>query len=151
MSVPKNKGRALIKIAVIVVVLVAAAAWASRGLRDTARVKPASREDAVDAVTGSVTVFADGGYKEIKSEAGGKVSAAQAINKKTPFTKNAPLVQLDTTDLDREISETEREFKSKQERWAIELENKDAEKFAADDLATVTRLYELGTASELQK
>src|SRR5262245_12956038 len=134
MSAPKNKGRALVKIAVVVVVLVAAAAWASRGLRETARVKAASRDDAVDAVTGSVMVSADGGFKEIKSEAAGKVVEAQAIHVDTAFTAGAPLVKLDTSDLDRQMTEAEREFNARKERWAIELENKDAEKFATDDL-----------------
>src|SRR5687767_11577735 len=99
MPAQRNNGRALVKVALVLVVLVAAGVWAFQSLRSTARVKVVDRDVAIDAVTGSVSVTADGGYKEIKSEAAGKVVDAQAINKDSRFTKRAPLVQLDTTEL----------------------------------------------------
>src|SRR6185295_4630518 len=73
------------------------------------------------------------------------------INKDSPFTKNAPLVQLDTTEIDRQISELDRDFQSKKDQWQIELENREEEKLAMEEVATATRLFDLGTASELQK
>jgi RND family efflux transporter MFP subunit len=150
MLAQRNNGRALVKVAIVLVVLIAAAVWASHSLRSTARVKIVNRDTAVDAVTGSVTVTADGGYKEIKSEAAGKVIEAQAINKDTPFQKNAPLVQLDTSDLDRRKAEVQRNFDSMQEKWKIELANNPEEDVAKDALATAKRLFDLKRASEEQ-
>jgi len=104
----------------------------------------------VDAVTGSVTITADGGYKEVRSEASGKVMHAQAINKDARFNKLDPLVQLDTTDLDRQIAETERVFQAGQERWKIQLKDNPTEKVAEETLATATRLQSLGRGTDEQ-
>src|SRR5688500_15827725 len=103
MLAPRTNGRAVVTVAIVLVVLAVAAVLVSRELRETARVKAVGRDTAVDAVTGTVTVTADGGYKEVRSEVPGKVVEAQAINKDSRFKKRDPLVQLDTADLDRQI------------------------------------------------
>src|SRR4030095_11669014 len=115
MPVPRNRGRALVNVILILVLLVAACFYLTPRLRSTARVKAVNRDTAVDAVTGTVTITADGGYKEGKSEAAGKVINARAINKDSPFKKGDPLVKLDTTDLDREEAEAVRNFNATQE------------------------------------
>src|SRR6187549_2405375 len=102
MLAQRNNGRALVTLAIVLVVLAAAAVVTYRSLRETARVKAVNHDIAVDAVTGTVLVTADGGFKEVKSESGGKVKHAQAINKESKFKAGDPLVQLDTTDLDRQ-------------------------------------------------
>ena len=76
MFAQKNNGRALVNVVIILVVLAAGVFVALRSLRSTARVMPVGRGTAVDAVTGSVIVTADGGFKEVKSEAGGLQTAA---------------------------------------------------------------------------
>lgn len=150
MSVQKNNGGVLLKVVVVLILVAAVALAAFYRLRVTARVKPVERQTAVDAVTGSVTVSADGGYKEVKSEVGGKVINAQAINKGRPFKKGEPLVQLDLTDIDRQIAEIKRAFESAQERTRIDLEDNQDEKLAEEALATATRLRDLGDFSDEQ-
>ena len=150
MHEPKTNGRAVVTVAIVLVVLVVAAVLVSRELRETARVKAVGRDTAVDAVTGTVAVTADGGYKEVKSEAPGKVLKAQAINKEARFKKGDPLVQLDTTDLDRQIEETKRLFQATQERWELQLKDNPAQKVAEETLATATRLRDLGRGTDEQ-
>jgi RND family efflux transporter MFP subunit len=150
MLVKRNNGRAVITLGIVLVVIAVAAVFVFRELRETARVKAVSRQTAVDAVTGAVTVTADGGYKEVKSEAPGKVLDAQAINKNARFKKSDPLVQLDTADLDRQIAEIQRVFEAAQARWKIQLKDNPAEKVAEETLATAKRLQSLGRGTDEQ-
>src|SRR5687768_1150704 len=150
MLAPRTNGRAVITVAIVLVILAVAAVLVSRELRETALVKAVSRQTAVDAVTGAVTVTADGGYKEVKSEAPGKVLNAQAINKDARFKKGAPLVQLDTTDLDRQIKEIERAFQASQDRLEIQLKDNPTEKVAEENLPAATRLRDLGRGTDEQ-
>lgn len=146
----KTNGSLLVTLGLILLVLAAIAVVVFYRLQGTARVKLVERQTAVDAVTGSVTVAADGGYKEVKSEVGGKVIEAQAINKGRSFKKNDPLVQLDLTDIDRQIAETKRVYETTQERMRIELENNQDEQLAKEALMTATRLRDLGDYSDEQ-
>jgi RND family efflux transporter MFP subunit len=132
---------------VILAVLAAGAVAVVHNLRDTARVKAVNRDTAIDAVTGSVVVQADGGFKELRAEAGGKVSVAN-IKPGSHFRKGDVLVQLDTTELDRQIAETRRKFESDKARAKIALENNPERKVAEERLATARRLFDLGNASE---
>lgn len=128
--------------------LVAAAGFAIvHNLRDTAKVKAVNRDTAIDAVTGSVLVQAEGGFKELKAEAAGKVKVAN-IKPGSHFKKGDVLVQLDTTELDRQIAETQRKFEADKARAKIALENNPERKVAEERLATAKRLFELGNASE---
>ncbi len=98
-----SKGGLLVRIAVVLAVLAAAAFAVVHNLRDTARVKAVNRDTAIEAVTGSVVVQADGGFKELRSEAAGKVTVAN-IKPGSSFRKCDVHVQLDTTDLERQIA-----------------------------------------------
>ncbi|MFM1747407.1 MAG: hypothetical protein RLZZ188_1073 [Verrucomicrobiota bacterium] len=142
-----SKGGLLVRIAVVLAVLAAAAFAVVHNLRDTARVKAVNRDTAIEAVTGSVVVQADGGFKELRSEAAGKVTVAN-IKPGSSFRKGDVLVQLDTTDLDRQIAETRRRFESDKARARIALENNPELKVAEERVATAKRLFELGNASE---
>lgn len=142
-----SKGGLLVRIAVVLAVLAAAAFAVVHNLRDTARVKAVNRDTAIDAVTGSVVVQADGGFKELRSEAAGKVTVAN-IKPGSSFRKGDVLVQLDTTELDRQIAETQRRFESDKARARIALENNPELKVAEERVATAKRLFELGNASE---
>ena len=150
MIAQKNNGRVLVNLGIALVVLAGAGFFAFRSLQSMALVKVVNRDTAVDAITGSVTISADGGYKEVKSEVGGKVIDAQAINRGAHFKKRAPLVQLDTTDLQRQIAETTRDFESRQARLKIELADNPEEKLAEEALANATRLRDLGNVADEQ-
>ncbi len=142
-----SKGGLLVRIAVVLALLAAVAVAVVHNLRDTARVKAVNRDTAIDAVTGSVVVQADGGFKELRSEAAGKVTVAN-IKPGSSFRKGDVLVQLDTTELDRQIAETQRRFESDKARARIALENNPELKVAEERVATAKRLFELGNASE---
>lgn len=147
MFAKNNQGSVLLKLGVVLLVLAGAGVAVFYNLRDTARVKLVNRDTAVDAVTGSVVVHAEGGFKELKCEAAGKVKIAN-IKPSSDFKRGDVLVQLDTTELDRQIAETKRKFESDKARAKIQLENNPERKVAEERLATVKRLFELGNASE---
>lgn len=147
MPATRNNGSILLKLGLVLLVLAGAGVALLYNTRDIARVKPVNRDTAIDAVTGSVVVHADGGFKELKSEAAGKVVVAN-LKPGTHFQKGDVLVQLDTTELDRQIAETKRKFESDKARAKIQLENNPERKIAEERLATVTRLFKLGNAAE---
>lgn len=150
MFAQKNNGRLLFKLGLVLAVLAVAGALMFRRFDDTARVKVVNRDVAVDAVTGSATVFADGGYREVRSEAAGKVKRAGAIDKDAYFKAGAPLVELDTTDLDRQIEREKRENESRKEKIKIQLEDDPREKVLKAAYETAKRLHGLGDYSDEQ-
>jgi len=147
MIAKRNKGSLLLKIAVGLAVLAGGGLLFLQNLQGTARVKPVNRDTAVDAVTGSVVVEADGGFKELKSEAAGKVVIAN-IKPGSDFKRGDVLVQLDTTEIDRQITETKRKYESDKARAKLLLDNNPEKKIAQERLDTVRRLFQLGNASE---
>lgn len=147
MPAQRNNGNLVLKLVVTLAVLAGAAFLILQNLQGTARVKPVNLDMAVDAVTGSVVVQADGGFKELKSEAAGKVVMAN-IKPGSHFRKGDVLVQLDTTELDRQVAETRRKFESDRARAKIILDNNPEKKVAQEKLETVKRLFQLGNASE---
>jgi HlyD family secretion protein len=147
MSEPRNNGNLVLKLGLVLAALGGVAFFILHNLQGTARVKPVNRDMAVDAVTGSVVVQADGGFKELRSEAAGKVVVAN-IKPGSHFRKGDVLVQLDTTELDRQVADTKRKFESDRARARIVLDNNPEKKVAQEKLETVRRLFQLGNASE---
>ncbi len=147
MIAKKNNGSILLYLGIVLLVLAGAgfAFWYT--MRDTARAKPVNRDTAVDVVTGSVEVHAEGGFRELRCEAAGKVVVAN-IKPGSAFKKGDVLVQLDTTELDRQIAETKRKFESDKARAKFLLENNPEKKVAAEKLETARRLYALGNTAE---
>jgi RND family efflux transporter MFP subunit len=120
---PKNnRGGLFVKLGIALVVLVGIAFVAFNSFQKTARVKAAKLDTAVDAVTGSVAVGADGGTnKELKSEADGKVAVCDKIDLTKKFKENEILLELDKTELNRRIAEFERNYKDNKHQAHIEL------------------------------
>ena len=147
MPVPRTNGSILLKLGLILLVIAAVAFGVFVALRPVARVKPVDRGDAVDAVTGSVTVHADGGMKDVKSEAAGKVVMTN-IKPGSHFKKGDILVQLDTSDLDRDIREAKRLYSDTVARTKLRKEANVDRKVAAERLETAERLLKLGTVSQ---
>ncbi len=142
-----NNGSVLLKLGLFILLLAGITAGILYNIRDTARVKPVNRDTAADAVTGSVVVDAEGGFKQLKIEAAGKVVVAN-LTPGTDFKKGDVLVQLDTTELDRQIAETKRKFESEKARMRLQLENNPERKVAEERLTTAKRMFALGNASE---
>lgn len=150
MFVPRNNGSLLLKLALVLVVVAGLAVLAFVGLQTTASVATVSRGLAVDAVTGSVMVHADGGIRELKSLAGGTVVWCEAIDPGEKFKEGDKLVELDTTDLRRAMDKFQRNYGAERERARIRLEGNYARKVAADALETAQRLNKLGSISDDQ-
>src|ERR1043165_5863035 len=122
MLAKKTNGSALLKLGIVLAVLAGAGFLVFQNLQGTARVKAVNRDVAIDAVTGSVVIQADGDFKQLKSEAPGKVLLAN-IKPGSHFKKGDVLVQLDTSELDRQVAETKRKYESAKERAKIILDN----------------------------
>jgi RND family efflux transporter MFP subunit len=168
-----NHGRILLKVGIALIVLAGIAYAAFNSLQKTARVKAAKRDTAVDAVTGSVAVDADGGTnKELKAEADGKVIACDKITQGTKFKEDDVLLELDATELKRRIAEFERNYFDNKRQAHIELTGGKPERLAgveklsdeeraklyqevsraredaARNLAKVKRMHELNSVSD---
>lgn len=160
------------KLGLALVVLVAAGFAARHQFQATARVKAASRDTAVYAVTGSVMVHASKGIRPVRSEVGGKVIDCTALDPNHKFKKGDVLVQLDASELQRTISETKRKYESDKERsqflltggkpevlvaakgrsdderYQVLLEVNPNRKLAKQKLTDATRLRDLGDVSD---
>lgn len=147
MVVKKNKGSLLVNLAVVLVVLAAAGFFVYRNLQGTARVKKAERGAAVDAVTGSVTVNADGGIVPLPSEAPGKVVMTN-IKPGSSFKKGDVLVQLDTSELDTQFSEAKRAYDDARKRTKLILEKNPEKIIAEERVKAAERLNAIGTVSD---
>lgn len=145
-----NHGRVLLKIVLGLVVLAGVAAAVYFGLQSPARVAIVKRGLAEDAVTGSVVIDAEGGIRELKSEANGKVINVDGIAQGAKFKEGDPLVLLDTSDLVRARDEAQRKYDADQER--AKLTNKDEEELelAKEALETARRLHGIGELSDEQ-
>src|SRR5213075_1625240 len=100
MFVQKNNGRVLLNLVLVLIVLAVGGYFALQQYRPVARVKAANRQEAADAVTGTVNVEAEGRTKELKSDAPGRVIRCEAVIGQGPkFKKGDTLVQLDSTEL----------------------------------------------------
>ena len=150
MSAKKNNGSVLLKLALVLVLLAGIGVALFLGFQGTARVEAVKRDTAVDAVTGSARVDADGGLKELVSELPGRVIWCEAIDPGRSFKTGEKLVQLDTADLDRRIAETERNYKSAKEKAAFILENNPERKVAKELLDNARRLRDRGDAADEQ-
>lgn len=147
MRANSQKGSLLVKLGVVLVVLAVAGYFVFRNFQGNAVVKAVGRDTAVDAVTGSVTIFADGGMKELKTEAGGRVDTA-TIKPGSHFKKGDILVQLDTTELDRDTKEATRLYEDARARVKLRREADVTQVLAEEKLANAERIKKTGTISE---
>jgi RND family efflux transporter MFP subunit len=172
MCAKQTSGRVLLKLGVVIVVLAGIGFAALRGLQKTARVKAVERSTAVDAVTGSVFVDADGGtHKELKAEAEGKVAESASIVRGKRFKKDDVLLQLDTADYVRQVEDYRRRYLDEkklahirltsgkpqllagvekltdEERARLYREVSPTRKLVVEKLAQAKRLFELNSIS----
>jgi len=116
--------------------------------RDTALVATVKRDTAVDIVTGSVVVHADGDLKELKSELGGRVAWCEPLVPGREFKRSDGLLKLDSTDLEREMKQAESDYNLAMERVKIARAKDPELKLANDVLKNAQRLHDRGEASD---
>jgi len=131
-------------LALVTALIVGAWLW----FRDTAIVATVIRDTAVDIVTGSVVVHADGDLKELKSELGGRVAWCDPLEPGREFKKGDELLKLDSTDLERDIKQAESDYAAVVERAKIEREKDPRLKLATDQLKNAQRLHDRGETSD---
>lgn len=148
MSAKNGSLRVFLKV-VLVLALIGALAWlALNNFRATALVATVKRGDAVDIVTGSLTVFADKNLQDLKSELPGRVVSCDALDPaKEGFKKGDVLVQLDDTDLLRAKDQAMRDFETAQRRLEVPFLDNAEWKAAKEKLDEGLRRQKLGTAS----
>jgi len=139
MFAKKNNGSVLLKLGLVLVVLAAAGYLVMQRLQGTARVKLAERQVAVDAVTGSVSVDADGGTRELTSDLPGRVLQCDAIDQGRLFKEKDVLVQLDDSEMRRALAEAERQYQAGKERARFTLTGGKPELLAVPNLSDSER------------
>lgn len=136
------------KVGLILALLAALVAVVLHFTRPVAMVQAVTRGLAVNAVPGSVTVFAE--YQmDLKSEIGGRVLRS-GLDDGLQVKEGDFLVQLDTGDLDLEIERIESEYAAHRARLAVGTSIKLELQTAREDLANTERLFKLGSVSETQ-
>ena len=148
MTAQNGNIRLLLKLVLAAAVMVAVVVVALQRFSDVAVVAPVKRDKAVNAVPGSVTVFADKGIQELKFDVPGRVEICEALDPGRPFKKGDVLIKLDTAELEREIAETKRNFESAQKRREIVLKSNQELTVAEKNLANYERLLKRGDVSE---
>jgi len=116
--------------------------------RPVAIVMPVTSGLAIQAVPGSVTIFAE--YQmEMKSEIGGRVLKSK-LDPGLHIHEGDFLVQIDPGDLDLEIERIESEFNAHKSRIAVGSSIKIELDTVREQMANIERLFKLGNASESQ-
>jgi RND family efflux transporter MFP subunit len=139
MSAKNGSSSVVLKFGLVVAAIVAVAVVVFFRFRDIATVELVARGTATDAVPGSLVVYADGLTKELKAEVGGKVASCEALDRGRRFKKGDVLLQLDTTELEKQFAQTKDDYETAQQRNAIVLSNIDGWKAATQKLDEATR------------
>lgn len=146
MSAKPSRSGALPKLAVALLVVALAAAAIFYYTRPVATVAPVVKGRAVNAVPGSVTVFAE--YQmELKSEIGGRIQKS-ILDPGLTVKEGDFLAQIDPGDLDLEIERIQSEFEAHKRRLAVGSSIKIQLQTAQEDLKNAERLFKLGSLSE---
>ncbi len=145
---PKSRaGSALLWVLGILVVAAAAAAFYYFSL-PVAKVTLVTSGHAINAVPGSVTIYAE--YQmELKSEIGGRVLKSK-LDPGQHIREGDFLVQIDPGDLDLEIERIESEYNAHKSRVAVGSSAKLEFETVREQLDNLERLFKLGNASESQ-
>jgi RND family efflux transporter MFP subunit len=140
-------GNVLPKILVTLAILVGAGIALRLGLRDTVTVTEVRRGRAVDAVPGSIEVFADKDLQALRIEGGGRVADCRALDEGHAFKEGDILLQLDVSEIERGFAAKTREYSDAKERSELQRK-RNSERVAAEKvLADARRFHELGVVS----
>jgi RND family efflux transporter MFP subunit len=144
----KTRFHPLAKVGLILILLVGAVFAGFYYSRPVAMVAPVTRGRAINAVPGSVTVFAE--YQmEMKSEIGGRIIRS-ILDPGLHVKEGDFLVQIDPGDLDLEIERIENEYAAHKSRLAVGSSVKLELMTAKEELDNYERLFKLGNFSENQ-
>jgi len=152
MSAKNGNFRAFLKFAFALAIVIAASVFARSYFSAPALVATVTRGTAVDIVTGSVVVHAEGGggdYFPLKSELPGRVKWCDPLDPKGPgFKKDDELLRLDSDDLKRQMKEAEETYNAAVERARIKASSDPRLKVAQREADEIQRLFERGEKSK---
>ena len=138
----------VLKLLLVVALVVGAGYVGWRSFGTTAIVEPVRRDLAVDAVTGSVNVNADGGIRALKTKASGRVIKCDALGEDQSFKEGDILVELDASEIKRAMKNAENDYKARRERAKFSRERDPKRMLAKQNLETVERLHRLNDRSD---
>ena len=148
MSEKSSSFGVVLKIGVVVALLAAGVVFALNSVRPIAVVEAVKRDKAVDAVAGSVEVRAEGEIFSLRSEVGGVVeSVSNAFRPGGQFKEKEILLQLDTSELERQIEELKRQQKFASEKREIVRKNNSEHEAAQTAFENAKRFLKLGDIS----
>lgn len=148
MTAQNGNIRLILKLVLAAVVVGVVGVFALQRFSDPVVVVPVTRGPAVSAVPGSIDVSADqGGIRPLKSELGGRVESCEALFPDARFKKGDVLMKLDSSDLEREIAETKRNFDFLQEDRKRNLAANTDLEVAKENLANQERVLQGGGVS----
>ncbi len=127
-----------------ILVLVGVATWFGlQMMRPDARVVAASREKAINAVPGSVTVLAERAL-QVKCDVGGRVLESR-LDLSAKVAKGGVLIELDKTDVDFQIEQLQNDQAAIKKRIEIGSATEFDLQNASDQLENFERLFKQGT------
>lgn len=149
MTMPlKSRAGSALPVVLVLVAVAAVAAAAYYFSRPVAKVVPVVSGPAINAVPGSVTIYAE--YQmELKSEIGGRVLRSK-LDPGLRIREGDFLVQIDPGDLDLEIERIESEFNAHKSRVAVGSSIRLEFDTVSEQLENMERLFKMGNASESQ-
>ena len=148
MPAKNGSSRFFLKFVLVLALLAAAGYFVWQSFSSTAIVEPVRLGKAVDAVTGSVNVNADGGIRPLKSEAPGRVIKCDALDEDAPFKDGDVLVELDSSELRRAMDKAESDHVSAMKRAEFARERDPERLLAKQNLETIERLHALNERSD---
>ncbi len=152
MPAKNDNGNAALKLIVVLAVLLAAVVFARSYFSAPAVVATVARGTAVDIVTGSVVVHAEGGggdYFPLKSELAGRVAWCEPLDPKSAgFKQGDELLRLDVDDLKREMKEAEDDYQAVIAKAKIKSEKDPRLEIAQRTADETQRLFDRGERSK---
>jgi RND family efflux transporter MFP subunit len=145
---PATKGNAIIKVVAVAAIIGVLVYFAFRGSQQDAVVAEVRLDKAVDAVPGSVIVYADRDLQELKIEGAGRVVECALLDAGTSFKKGDILLRLDTAEIEREMADAKRNYATRRELLRIQKEKNNERELTVQKLANARRLQERGHASQ---
>ena len=147
-AMPAPHGNALVKV-LVVLALVAGGIYAALvGFRETVVVEPVTRKKAVDAVPGSVEVFADKDLQQLRIESAGRVEWCEPLDENHAFVRGDELLRLDTSEVMRAFAETKRAYEADKEKLTVTASRNSDLVAAKKVLADAERGLEIGAAAK---
>jgi RND family efflux transporter MFP subunit len=145
-----HKSSFVLKLVLVLAVLAAAAAAGTYFLRPVAKVVTVTKGPAINAVSGSVVVQAEGGSRSLTADVGGRIIWCDPLDPNKEAKKGDKIVQLDTRDIDLDIDHYQIDLDAAKKKFAAGSTFKLAYDAAVENLAIAQKKFDRGLVSEVE-